>query len=288
MLDTLGNMLAQMVRIAIPLILAALGGACSERAGVVNVALEGIMLNGAFCAVVGTYYFGNPWAGLFAALLGGVLTAAIHALVTIKYRANQIISGIAINLFALGVTKFFLRIIFNSSSNSDRIAGFETIDPLLPLTILIIIAVHIALFRTPWGLRLRAVGEHPTAADTLGVNVIRMRWMGVLSSGALAGLAGAWLAFDQHQFTDNMSAGRGFIALAAMILGKWTPLGATGAALLFGFAEALQIQLQSWGVQIPTQFVQMTPYLLTMIVLAGAIGRAVPPAELGVPYDKGE
>lgn len=303
MLDTIIGMSAQTIRISVPLILAALGGVCSERSGVINVALEGIMLNGAFCAVLGTYYFGNPWAGLVASVLGGILTAVIHGIITIRYKADQIISGIAINLLALGVTKFFLKVIFHSSSNSTRIIGFEAWeahfqsmpvikdiigDPLIFITILSIVAVHFSLFRTPWGLRLRAVGEHPQAADTLGVHVNRMRIMGVLLSGCLAGLAGAWLAFDQHQFTDNMSAGRGFIALAAMIIGKWTPLGAVGAALLFGFAEGLQMQLQAWGVHIPTQFVQMTPYLLTIVVLAGLIGKATPPSSLGLPYKKGD
>ena len=160
-------------------------------------------------------------------------------------------------------------------------------SPLIVITAAVVVVAHVVMFKTPWGLRLRAVGEHPVAADTLGLRVAGMRYAGVLISGALAGLGGAWLALDQHQFPDNMSSGRGFIALAAMIFGKWTPLGATAACLLFGFAEAMQIHLQG-AYHIPTQFIQMIPFVLTMVVLAGAIGRATPPAALGVPYSKGQ
>jgi len=297
-------MVTQTIRISIPYILASIGGTFSERGGVINIGLEGMILNGAFCAVLATWYTGNAWAGVIAAVIGGVLTALIHAVVSIRYKANQIISGVAINLFAVGITKFILKIVFHSSSNSERVAGLPLwkipiIDripvintifstPLILLTLGIIILSHILIFKTPFGLRLRSCGEHPQASDTLGVKVNLMRYSGVLISGALAGLGGGWLSLDQHCFTDGMSGGRGFIALAAMIFGKWTPLGATGAALLFGFAEALQIQLQSAGVKIPTQFVQMIPYLLTMVVLASAIGRAVPPAADGIPYEPSE
>lgn len=295
-------MVTQTIRISIPYILAAIGGTFSERGGVINIGLEGIILNGAFCAVLATWYTGNAWAGVIAAVIGGALTALIHAVVSIRYKADQIISGVAINLFAIGITKFILKLVFHSSSNSERVVGLpfwkipvvnkipviDTIfsTPLILLTLIVIVASHIIIFRTSFGLRLRSCGEHPQAADTLGVKVSRMRYAGVLISGALAGLGGAWLSLEQHCFTDGMSAGRGFIALAAMIFGKWTPLGATGAALLFGFAEALQIQLQSAGVEIPTQFIQMLPYLLTIIVLTSAIGRAVPPAADGKPYEK--
>ncbi len=297
-------MVTQTIRISIPYILASIGGTFSERGGVINIGLEGMILNGAFCAVLATWYTGNAWAGVIAAVIGGALTALIHAVVSIRYKANQIISGVAINLFAVGITKFILKIVFHSSSNSERVAGLPLwkipiIDripvintifstPLILLTLGIIILSHILIFKTPFGLRLRSCGEHPQASDTLGVKVNLMRYSGVLISGALAGLGGGWLSLDQHCFTDGMSGGRGFIALAAMIFGKWTPLGATGAALLFGFAEALQIQLQSAGVKIPTQFVQMIPYLLTLVVLASAIGRAVPPAADGIPYEPSE
>ncbi|MGC8596033.1 MAG: ABC transporter permease [Candidatus Kryptoniota bacterium] len=291
---------AQTIRITVPYALASLGGVFSERGGVTNIALEGIMLNGAFCATVGTYYTGDPFVGIAFGIAGGLLTALIHAVISINVKADQIISGIAINLFAVGITKFVLEIIFHSSSNSSRISGLPHIplnflknspevarlfgNPLVLLSIAIVFASQIILFKTRFGLRLRAVGENPEAADTVGISVTKYRYYGVLISGILAGLAGAWLAFDQHSFTDGMSAGRGFIALAAMIVGKWNPLGAASACLLFGFAESLQIQLQGAG--IPTQFVQMIPYIATIVVLAGLIGRSVAPAADGIPYEK--
>lgn len=292
--------LAQTIRITVPYSLASLGGVYSERGGVVNIALEGIILNGAFCATVGTYYTGNPLFGVVCGIAGGLLTAAIHAVVSIHIKADQIISGIAINLFAVGITKFVLEILFQSSSNSPRIVGLPHIqlgfienqpdvarllgNPLVLVTIFVVIASHFIIFRTRFGLRLRSVGENPEAADTMGISVTLYRYYGVLISGVLAGLAGAWLAFDQHSFTDGMSAGRGYIALAAMIVGKWNPLGAAAACLLFGFAESLQIQLQGAG--LPTQFIQMIPYVATIIVLAGFIGKSVAPGADGVPYEK--
>ena len=292
--------LAQTLRISVPYTLAAIGGTFSERGGVVNIALEGILLNGAFTCVLATHYTGNPWLGVVAGVVGGVATASIHAVVSVTFKAEQIVSGLALNLLAMGATRFFLKIIFGSSSNSERILGlpewnFPVVrdiplvatvfsSPLILLTLAIIAASQFVLFRTAFGLRLRSVGEHPEAADSLGINVSLMRYAGVLLSGALAGLGGAWLAMDQHSFTDGMSSGRGYIALAAMIVGKWNPLGAAGACLMFGAAESLQMQLQ--GQNVPTQFIQMIPYLATIIVLAGLIGRSVPPAADGIPYEK--
>ncbi len=292
--------IAQTIRISVPYTLAAVGGTFSERGGVVNIALEGILLNGAFACALATYYTGNPWLGILAAVAGGVATALIHAVVTISFKAEQIVSGLAINLFAAGATRFFLKVIFGSSSNSGRIAGLpewsipvlrdipvvSTIfsSPLILAAVAVVAASQVTLFKTVFGLRLRSVGEHPEAADSLGVSVTAMRYAGVLASGALAGLGGAWLAMDQHSFTDGMSSGRGYIALAAMIVGKWNPLGAAGACLLFGAAETLQMQLQ--GGNVPTQFIQMIPYVATIAVLAGFIGRSVPPAADGVPYQK--
>lgn len=292
--------LAQTIRITVPYALASLGGVYSERSGVTNIALEGIMLNGAFGATVGTYYTGDPLIGIICGILVGLLTALIHAVVSINIKADQIISGIAINLFAVGITKFVLKILFHSSSNSERIPGLSVIrlpfiqssseigrllgNPLVLTTLLVVIASHFIIFKTRFGLRLRAVGENPEAADTVGISVNLYRYYGVMISGMLAGLSGAWLAFDQHSFTDGMSAGRGFIALAAMIVGKWNPLGAAAACLLFGFAESLEIQLQGAG--LPTQFIQMIPYLATIIVLAGFIGKSVAPAADGIPYEK--
>lgn len=260
------------------------------------------MLNGAFCSILTVFYTHSAWLGIIGGIAGGLLTAWIHALVSVKFKADQIVSGVAINLFAIGITKFVLRLVFGSSSNSSRVEGLPVWhipgllmdsvwnsvfgSPLIWLTIILIILSHIMLFKTVFGLRLRAVGEHPEAADTLGISVSWMRYSGVLLSGILAGLAGTYLALEQHQFTDNMSSGRGYIALAAMIFGKWTPLGAAGASLLFGFAESLNIQFQSAGYGIPNQFIQMIPYMLTMVVLAGVIGRSIPPSADGKPYEK--
>ncbi|MFN8670995.1 MAG: ABC transporter permease [Candidatus Sericytochromatia bacterium] len=296
--------LTQVIRISIPYILAAMGGVFSERSGVTNIALEGIMLTGAFICVLVTYQTNSPFYGFIAGILGGIATSYIHALMSIRFRADQIITGVAINMLAVGITKFFLKIVFGSSSNSSRVESFpvfnlipgggkvaETLNqvignPLIILTLIIVILSNIILFKTVFGLRLRAVGENPQASDTLGIKVNFMRYIGVLISGGLAGLAGVWLAMDQHQFTDGMVNGRGFIAIAAVIFGKWNPFGAALACLLFGTAEALQITLQSTGTQIPTQFVQMIPYLLTVIALAGLIGKSTPPAGLGKAYEE--
>jgi simple sugar transport system permease protein len=291
--------LAQTVRISVPYAYGAVGCCFSERGGVINIALEGIFLIAALAYTLGAHYSGSGWIGVAAAVGAGIATAALHALVTVTYRADQITSGIGINLLALGLTRFVLKSVFHSSSNSERVAGIEPlawpgaaelpgIGPLLttPLVLLAFAAVAVAwwvLFRTRFGLRLRSVGEHPEAAATLGLSVTRLRYAGVLWSGALAALGGAWLASDQRSFTDAMSAGRGYIALAAMIVGKWNPLGAAAACLLFGAAETLQIRLQGEG--IPNEFLQMLPYAVTMAVLAGAIGRARPPASVGRPYD---
>jgi len=290
------------LRMATPLMLAALGGMFSERSGVVNIGLEGIMLTGAFTSVLATWATGDPWVGAAAGVAGGMLIALIHAVVSVTFRADQIVSGVAINLFALGATQFLTWIVWGSSANSPPVASMahwtlpaswgglaRAVNPVLghyqPLVLVALASVavsHLVLFRTPFGLRLRATGEHPEAADTLGISVRRMRFAGVLLSGALAGLGGAFLALNTHQFVKNMSAGRGFIALAAMIFGKWSPLGALGASLLFGYAEAVQMGLQ--GRQVPTEFVQMIPYVLTMVALVGVIGRSRPPAAVGKAY----
>jgi len=288
---------ASTVRISVPYALAAVGGTLSERGGVINIALEGILLLGALGYVLGAYYSGNPWVGLLAAAFAGLLTAALHAIVTVQFKADQITSSLGINLVAFGLTRFILKSIFGSSSNSARVAGLPDIGPLarIPglgtllgnpmvwIAVILVVIAHVVLFKTPFGLRLRTVGEHPETAATLGLSVAKLRTAGVLLSGVLAGLGGAWLAADQRSFTDGMSGGRGYIALAAMIVGKWSPKGAALACLLFGFCEALQIKLQ--GQAIPNEFLQMLPYAVTMIVLAGVIGRARPPAAVGVPYD---
>ena len=283
--------LTQTVRIAMPYLFASAGGVLSERAGLIGLGLEGYMLSGAFCAALGSYYGHGPWVGIAAGVGGGVLFALLYALCSIRFRADQVVVGIAINLLAIGVTRFFLRLAFGSSSNSPRIPGFAVGErgaglatlahnPLVWLGVLSVPAVAWLLYRTPFGLRVRAVGEHPEAALSVGVRVSHIQWVAVALSGGIASLGGVYLAFDQHQFTDQMTAGRGFIALAAIIFGRWDPARAGLACLLFAAAETLQIRLQ--GAQlIPSQFVEMIPYVLTIVALAGVVGRAVPPAALG-------
>lgn len=284
--------LTQTIRIAIPYLFAAAGGVVAERAGVVSLTLEGFMLSGAFAATLGSYYSGSAWIGVLCGIGGGLLFGIIYAIAVIRYRADQIVTGIAINLLVIGLTRFLLHLAFDSSSNSPRVSGLTTQvsgdnlfwgllqNPLIWAGLAVIPVVAWIIYRTPFGLRVRAVGEHPQAAETLGVPVNRVRYVAVMLSGILASLGGVYLALDQHQFTDGMTAGRGFIALAAVIFGRWDPARAGLACLLFAAAETLQIQLQGANA-IPTQFVQMIPYVLTIIALAGVVGRSIPPAALG-------
>lgn len=287
--------LIQTLRIAVPYLFAAGGGVVSERAGVIALALEGFMLTGAFCATVGSFYTGSPWLGTLAGIAGGLVAALIHALATIRYRADQVVVGIAVNLLAVGATRFFLRLAFDSSSNSPRVPGFGVSDvragvlvslanPLVWLGILGMPAIAWLLYRTPFGLRVRAAGEKPEAALSVGVHVRRVRWVAVAISGMCAALGGVYLALDQHQFTDQMTAGRGFIALAAVIFGKWDPKRVTVACVLFAAAETMQIRLQALQL-VPSQFVEMIPYVLTIVALAGVVGHAIQPAALGKAVD---
>jgi len=281
------SFLTQTLRIAIPYLFAASGGVIAERAGIISLELEGLMLTGAFSATLGTHYSGSPWIGVLAGIAGGLIFALIHAVATIRYRADQVVVGIAINLLAIGVTRFFLKLAFASSSNSPRINGFGGNqsahgfdNPLVWMGLLVAPVLAFFLYRTPFGLRVRAVGEHPDAAASVGVSVKKIRYIAVAVSGMLASLGGVFLALDQHQFTDQMTSGRGFIAVAAVIFGRWDPMKAALACLFFAAAETLQIQLQG-NQLIPSQFIEMIPYALTIIALAGVVGRAVPPAALG-------
>jgi ABC-type uncharacterized transport system permease subunit len=282
------------LRLATPLVLAALGGLFSERAGVINIALEGTMLAGAFTAAAVTYASGSPWVGLLAGMGAGVLIAAIHAFACIRYKADQVVSGTAINILMFGVPGFLSGAFFLSSGSTPQLPK-EQLIPYTPMVMagLLVPLTWYVLYRTPFGLRLRSVGENPAAADAAGVGVAAIRYTGVLLSGVLAGIGGAYLSIGQSSlFTRNMTAGRGFIALAALIFGKWRPVQTMLACLLFGFTEAVSIQMQGVvklpsGEDIPVQFVQMVPYLLTIIVLAGFIGHSRPPHALGIPYQKG-
>jgi simple sugar transport system permease protein len=275
------------IRLATPLLLAALGGLWSERSGVINIGLEGLMLAGAFTAAVVTHFVHNPWIGLAAAILAGMLTALVHAFVCITCKADQVVSGTAINILFLGLPALLSGAFFESTGATPQVPQGELL-PVAPIVLAFVLVpvTWYVLYRTPFGLRLRSVGENPEAADTAGIRVEAVRYAGVILSGALAAIGGAYLSIGQSSlFTRNMSAGRGFIALAALIFGKWRPVQTMLACLLFGFAEAVTIQMQ--GVTpIPVEFIQIIPYVLTIVVLAGFIGMSRPPRALGLPYEK--
>jgi general nucleoside transport system permease protein len=302
-LTSFGTLLASTIRNSTPLIFAALGGMFSERTGVVNIGLEGLMLISAFAGVVGASLSGSALVGLGFALAAGLIFALIHALMSITFEADQIISGTAINLLALGGTGFLMVQIFGSGGTSPRVPGFKEVAiPLLSdipligpglfnqsllvyLMYLLIPITWFVVFRTPFGLRLRATGEVPEAVDTAGVSVSRMRYYGVALSGLLAACGGVYLSMGiLSAFTEGMTNGRGFIALAALIFGRWNPIGAAGAALLFGFALAVTYQVPQEV--IPLEFIQMLPYILTIVALAAFGGRAIAPAAIGKPYRK--
>jgi general nucleoside transport system permease protein len=287
------------IRSATPLIFAALGGLFSERSGVINIALEGLMLVGAFTAAVVTLQTHNPYLGFVAGLASGAVLALVYAVACIKFEADQVVAGMAINFLMIGLPALISGVIYDSTGSTPQIA----IDDKLPMisnslswgSILAFALVPIGwyvLYKTPFGLRLRAVGENPEAADAAGVNVIKFRYTAVIISGILAAAGGAYLSTGQSSlFTKQMTAGRGFIALAALILAKWKPVPVLLACLFFGFTEAVTITIQGLiklpsGEGIPVQFIEMIPYVLTIIVLAGFIGTSRAPKALGIPYKK--
>ncbi|CAN5665861.1 ABC transporter permease [soil metagenome] len=292
--------LFSMITSATPLLFAALGGLFSERSGVINIALEGLMLSGAFTAAVVTYQTGNPYLGLLCGIGAGAVTAFVYAVAVIRFEADQVVAGMAINFLMLGLPALISGVIYDSTGSTPQIAQANKLpaffNGLSIVSILAIVAVAVSwyvLYKTRYGLRLRAVGENPEAADAAGINVTRLRYSAVIISGVLAAIGGAFLSTGQSSlFTRGMSAGRGFIALAALILAKWKPVPVFFACLFFGFTEALTIQIQgaSWarigGEQIPIQFIEMIPYVLTIIVLAGFIGLSRAPRALGKPYRK--
>jgi simple sugar transport system permease protein len=291
------------IRLATPLILAALGGMFAERSGVVNIALDGIMIFGAFAGATVAYETGNPWIGLIAAVIVGGLIAHIHGVASICYRADQIVSGTAINLLAIGVPAMLANGFYETTSSTPNleiaipkltlplISQIPYLDVLIGkysfivyFTFLLVPVAWFILFHTSFGLRLRSVGENPEAADTAGVNVYLMRYYGVWISGILAGLGGAFLSIAHgSSYVRDISAGRGFIALAALIFGRYNPFLTMVGCLIFGIADAFQIRVQG-VIAIPTQFVQMFPYILTMLILAGFIGKSNVPAADGIPY----
>ncbi|TMF42312.1 MAG: ABC transporter permease [Chloroflexi bacterium] len=285
------------------LLLPALGGVISERSGVVNIAMEGMMLTGAFFAVVADLAWHNPWLAALVGILAGGMMALIHAVVSIRFRADQIVSGIAINIFAAGLTLFLVQRIFGLQDvghvGQSELLPYINVPVLdqIPFlgrvlfqqnvvvyaAIVLLVVVQLMLFRTRLGLRIRSVGEHPQAADTAGINVYAIRYGAVITSGLLSGLAGAFLAIGiSNTFVPNMTDGRGYIALAAVIFGKWTPIGAFVACLIFGFGQA--IYDANSVIHVSQYLLSMLPYLLTLVVLAGVVGRSIPPAADGVPY----
>ena len=307
------NLLDESLLLATPIALGAMTGLWCERSGIINIGIEGMMLGSAgvgftFYAVLGgATSTGWLWASILVALLTGAALATLHAVLSIKYQINQIVSGVVINLFALGLTGFLRSEVIVPSGNSKGVATSEIGIPLLdkipiigdtlftggPLQYamyIIVFLTWLVMYRTAWGLRVRSCGENPHAAETLGIAVIATRYQAVILGGFIAGLAGAWFAMEaQSGFEDNMTNAAGFIALAAMIFGKWTPWGAFGGALLFGFARALGSRLQFLNVEIgdfsiPSEFFQMLPFFVTLVVVAGALGRAVAPAAEGQPY----
>jgi general nucleoside transport system permease protein len=293
------------LRRSIPIAMGALAGVLCERSGVINISIEGMMLSGAFTGAIVASASGNLWVGLIAGVIVGLLLGAVLAGLSINFRVDQIIGGTFINIFALGMTSYLTARVLVPYADLNEPGSFSNfavpglseipiIGPLLfdntvyvYLLFILVAVIAYALFRTRWGLRTRSVGEHPRAADTVGIDVWRTRWQAVLLGGAVAGLAGTFFTLDSAgNFQENMTAGKGFIALAALIFGRWHPVGAFGAALVFGFAEELQGRLAILQTPIPSEFLLMTPYIVTIFVVAGLVGRARPPAADGQPYVK--
>ncbi|WP_026883944.1 ABC transporter permease [Clostridium akagii] len=301
------SIVAATLRMATPLIFTGLGGVFSENAGVVNIGLEGMMITGAFFAVLGSFLTGSPLVGiLFAAAAGGII-AALHAFLSINLRADQVISGTAINLFATAFASFMIFKVFNTGGQTNivhslsyNIPKFIQNIPILGtllgglnwfvyFALVLVFVTDFVLYKTPFGLRIRAVGEHPSAADTLGINVYKIRYTCVILSGMLAGIGGASLSIGiSNLFREGMTAGRGYIALAALIFGNWKPKGTMWACLLFAFGSALQINAQMMSFQLPDEIYAMFPYVLTMLALAGFVGKTTAPAADGIPYIKGK
>lgn len=303
----LGQLAQSTVKAALPLVFGALGGVLCERSGVINVAIEGQLLTGAFAGALFGTIFASSWAGLIAAALGGVFISALLAVLAIRYLVDQVVLGVVLNLFALGFTGFVYTQLMAQHQDKYNFApvfpnwqvpGLSRIPILGPaffqgnffvyLAIVLVVGVHVGLFHTRWGLRTRAVGEHPTAADTVGIKVYWTRYRNVLLAGVVAGIGGAYLTVgDVGDFNANQTNGAGFIALAALIFGRWSPFGATLAALLFGFATALAQVLSVIGSPIPQEFLSMLPYVATIVAVAGLVGRVRAPAADGKPYLKG-
>lgn len=293
------------IRLSTPIILASLGGMFTARAGIINFALEGIMLNGAFMAVYGSYLTKNPWLGALFGMIGGLVAALILGFTSITAKVNQVVAGTGINILFQGLTSYLLGVIFGIGSAPSNVPSFKALQipilhripiigdilfnqiPLVYIAIILIPICWYTIFKTPFGLNLRAVGEYPKAADSVGVNVNKIKWKAIVISGLLGGLGGAFLSIGQLSvFMENMTGGRGYVAWATVTVGKWNPFGILGASLLFGAADSLQLRLQAMKINLPSQIFMMLPYVLTILVLAGVVGRTSSPAFMGKPYNK--
>jgi len=313
----LSDLLHNTIVFSTALIFASLGGLFSERSGVVNIALEGIMIVGAFTSAVVTYFLDialggsglSPWIGLIAAAIVGLLFSILHAVASVTFKADQVVSGVALNFLAAGATVYLVKILFHGAGQTKTLQSvfskyaipylsdipyigkaLFTAYPTSYIAFILVGVAYYVVFKTPFGLQLRSVGEHPRAADTMGINVYKMRYIGVMISGALAAMGGATITLTTtSNFSHNTISGQGFIALAALIFGKWHPIGAMGAALFFGIAQALNSLFQVFGFTkyIPVDFIYMLPYILTILVLAGVVGKAVGPKSIGKPYETG-
>ena len=292
------------IRLTVPLAFAALGGMYSERAGVLNIALEGMLLTGAFTSAAMAFYTGNPWLGIIITVIVGGTVGLLHGFLCISLGVNQLVSGLAINLVAVGLTSFWARIVFAEGS-TEKLPGIPPLiipyfasipilgkvlfqqDILVYLLLFLIVITTYLLFNSSLGLTLRAVGEYPQAAASAGISVVKVRYLAVIISGCLASLGGAYLSLVQVKyFAEGMSAGKGFIAIAALIFGRWHPVGTALASLLFGATEALQLRIQALGANIPYQFLIILPYAIALLALVGLAGKSAPPAALGMPYSK--
>ncbi|WP_027623755.1 ABC transporter permease [Clostridium lundense] len=303
---TIIGVLGATLRLATPLIFASLGGVFSEKSGVVNIALEGIMITGAFFGVLGSYVTGNAWMGILFAIIAGIAVSFIHAYLSVNLKADQVVSGVGINVFADALMSFLIVKFFGTASQTsvvdsipyptEAMAKVPILGPLLKelnwfvfLAFILVFVSHYIIYKTPLGLRIRSVGEHPKAADTLGINVYGIRYLCVILSGILGALGGATLSIGiMNLYREGMVSGRGYIALAAMIFGNWKPINAMWASLLFAFADAFQLFAKGFGWTLPGEMYEAFPYILTMLVLAGFVGKTQAPAADGVPYEKGQ
>lgn len=296
-MDNIGIIISITLMYATPLILAALGGIISELSGVTNIGIEGMMVIGAFAGAAAGYFSGNPWLGFLCAAGAGGLLALMHAIACVKFNANQIISGVALNLIGLGLSLFLSRIFFDGATQTlpvpnklpkITLGGGISLDSTVVIALCLVAFVWIYLYRTRGGLRLRAIGEHPAAADTLGINVYLFRYLAVVASGLLAGMGGVAMSLAVvSSFTPIVISGHGYIALAAVIFGRWNPIGSSLACILFGFAQALVVILGGGEIAIPSQILAMLPYILTIAVLMLLKGKTAAPRASGVPYIKG-